>query len=152
MNAPEAPDGENSGEIRWRLHLRSPPANVFRMLATDEGRASFWVQSSAEAGGVVGLCFSNGERWRGRILEVCPPHRFSLEYLEGSRVTFELLADGQGGTELTLSDRGVAAGVREEVAAGWVSVLLALKAAVDFGVDLRNHDPERTWSTGFVDN
>jgi hypothetical protein len=38
------------------------------------------------------------------------------------------------------------------VAAGWVSVLLALKAAVDFGVDLRNHDPERTWSTGFVDN
>ncbi len=33
---------------------------------------------------------------------------------------------------------------RTEVIAGWVSVLMALKAAVDFSVDLRNHDPVRT--------
>jgi hypothetical protein len=31
-----------------------------------------------------------------------------------------------------------------EVIAGWASVLLALKAAVDFGADLRNHDPQRS--------
>jgi hypothetical protein len=36
--------------------------------------------------------------------------------------------------------------------AGWVSVLLALKAAADFGIDLRNHDPARTWNKGYVDN
>lgn len=36
--------------------------------------------------------------------------------------------------------------------AGWVSVLLALKAAVDFSVDLRNHDPGRTWDQGYADN
>jgi hypothetical protein len=35
--------------------------------------------------------------------------------------------------------------------AGWVSVLLALKAAVDFGVDLRNSDPARRWEDGYVD-
>jgi hypothetical protein len=35
--------------------------------------------------------------------------------------------------------------------AGWASVLLALKAAVDFGVDLRHHDPERTWDQGYGD-
>jgi hypothetical protein len=33
-----------------------------------------------------------------------------------------------------------------------VSVLLALKAAVDFSVDLRNHDAGRTWCSGYVDN
>jgi hypothetical protein len=33
-----------------------------------------------------------------------------------------------------------------------VSVLLALKAAADFGVDLRNHDPARTWWQGYCDN
>jgi hypothetical protein len=29
---------------------------------------------------------------------------------------------------------------------------MAMKAAVDFGVDLRNHDPERTWFDGFANN
>ena len=55
--------------IRWRLHLASPPAAVFDLLATDAGRARF-----------------------------------------------------------------------------------ALKAAADFGVDLRNHEAARSWDEGFVDN
>lgn len=38
-----------------------------------------------------------------------------------------------------------------EMALG-VSVLLALKAAADFGVDLRNHDRERTWRKGYAHN
>jgi hypothetical protein len=33
-----------------------------------------------------------------------------------------------------------------------VSVLLALKAAVDFRVVVRNHDPELSWTQGFADN
>ena len=51
-----------------------------------------------------------------------------------------------------LTDAGVPAADRVEVTAGWVSVLMALKAAVDFSVDLRNHDPLRTWDQGFVEN
>jgi hypothetical protein len=31
-------------------------------------------------------------------------------------------------------------------------VLLSLKAAVDFGVDLRTHDNNRHWDLGYVDN
>ena len=34
---------------------------------------------------------------------------------------------------------------------GVVSVLLALKAAADFSVDLRNRDPGRRWEDGYVD-
>lgn len=30
-------------------------------------------------------------------------------------------------------------------------MLLALKAAVDFAIDLRSHDPGRTWEHGYVD-
>jgi hypothetical protein len=29
---------------------------------------------------------------------------------------------------------------------------MALKAAADFGVDLRSHDPDRTWDQAFADN
>jgi hypothetical protein len=38
------------------------------------------------------------------------------------------------------------------VTAGWVSVLMQLKAAVQFHVDLRNHSRERSWEKGYVEN
>lgn len=60
--------------------------------------------------------------------------------------------DGSGGTDLSLHTTGVAAAEHCEVVAGWVSVLIAMKAAIDHGVDLRNHDPARSWATGFLDN
>ena len=47
---------------------------------------------------------------------------------------------------------GVPEADRMEVMAGWVSVLLALKAAADFGVDLRNHDARRTGEQGYAEN
>ena len=55
-------------------------------------------------------------------------------------------------TDLTLTDEGVPQADRTEVIAGWVSVLLALKASVDFDVDLRSHGRKRTWDEGFVEN
>ncbi len=29
---------------------------------------------------------------------------------------------------------------------------MAMKAAVDYDVDLRNHDPSQAWGTGYADN
>jgi uncharacterized protein YndB with AHSA1/START domain len=136
--------------IRWRLHLVAAPEQVYRFLATDEGRACFWAESALERGGVIEFIFPNGQTWAGRILEAAPSRRFSVEYL-GSVATFELAEDGAG-TDLTLTDAGVQPQDRGEVIAGWVSVLLALKAAIDFGVDLRTHDPDRTWDQGFAEN
>jgi hypothetical protein len=51
-----------------------------------------------------------------------------------------------------LRDVGVRAEEWEEVVAGWVSVLMALKAAVDYGIDLRNHDARYCWEEGYVEN
>lgn len=138
--------------IHWRLHLKSPPSAVYQFLATDEGRAKFWAESAVEVDGAIDFAFPNGQRWRGKIVERSRPTRFAVEYFGGSITTFELADDGAGGADLTLTDAGVPAVDRTEVIAGWVSVLLALKTVVDFGVDLRNHDPGRTWDEGFVEN
>ena len=96
--------------------------------------------------------FIDGLSFDGRILENSPPHRFALEYFERSIVTFDLDDDNRGGTDLTVVDYKQSERFRAETFAGWLSVLLALKAAVDFSVDLRSHDRERTWDQGFVDN
>jgi uncharacterized protein YndB with AHSA1/START domain len=142
----------NAEHIRWKLHLKSSPEVVHELLSTDKGRASFWAESAVEQDGVIHFVFPNQAEWKGRILENEPPQRFKVEYYGGSITTFELNPDGAGGTALTLNDQGVPAEDRIEVIAGWVSVLLALKASVDFGIDLRNHDSNRTWDHGYAEN
>jgi uncharacterized protein YndB with AHSA1/START domain len=142
----------SSQPIRLRVHLAASPAAVYSFLATDEGRARFWAESAVEQEGHIVFQFPNGQSWRGQILEADPARVFRLVYFGGSETTFHLADDGTGGTDLTLADRGVPPEDKAEVLAGWTSVLMALKAAVDFGVDLRNHDPSRSWDQGFVDN
>jgi uncharacterized protein YndB with AHSA1/START domain len=142
----------NPGLIRWKLHLNSSPQDVYQLLSTNEGRASFWAESAIEQEGMIHFVFPNQAQWKGKIFENEPPHKFKLEYYGGSITTFELNPDGSDGTDLTLTDQGVPAEDRPEVIAGWVSVLMALKASVDFGIDLRNHDPKRTWDDGYTEN
>jgi uncharacterized protein YndB with AHSA1/START domain len=143
---------DNPDLIRWRLHLRSPVSAVYRALSTDAGRALFWVESAVEHGGVIQFVFPNNAAWAGEIVEATPPRYYAIRYYGDSIAAFTLEEDGRGGTDLTLTDTGVLPEHRAEVTAGWVSVLLALKAAVDFGVDLRLHDPTRHWDHGYVEN
>jgi hypothetical protein len=138
--------------ICWKIHLNASPATVYETLSTTEGRATFWAESAIEEAGMIHFVFPNQIEWKGTILEKDAPSKFKVEYYGGSITTFELHADGAGGTDLTLTDEGVAQEDRPEVIAGWVSVLMALKASVDFGIDLRNHDPSRTWDEGYVEN
>jgi uncharacterized protein YndB with AHSA1/START domain len=138
--------------IYWRLHLKSPTARVYQALSTDAGRAAFWAESANEHEGTIHFIFPGGIEWEGRVLQAVPYSHYAVQYYGNTTTSFTLQDDGQGGTDLTLTDTGVSPQDRTEVIAGWVSVLMALKAAVDFGIDLRAHDPERNWDSGFVEN
>lgn len=137
------------GPIRWRMYLPVSAHRVYEALSTDAGRASFWAESAREADGGIDFLFANGYRCRCRILACQPPHRFSLEYFEGV-AAFEL-QEAPGGCDLLLTHEGVSRAHWNEVHAGWLNVLFPLKAMVAFGVDLRNHDPARTWDQGYAD-
>jgi uncharacterized protein YndB with AHSA1/START domain len=138
--------------IRWRLHLASAPERVYEALATDAGRATFWAESALESDGSIDFVFPNDLTWRGESLARDPACRYSVRYFGGSVTTFTLETDGSGGTDLTLTDQRVPPADILETTSGWVSVLLALKAAVDHDIDLRGHDPARTWDAGYCDN
>jgi uncharacterized protein YndB with AHSA1/START domain len=139
------------GTIRWKLHLSAPPPKVFDALATDAGRAGFWAEAAPEIAGSITFHFVDYPPYTGRVLRCEPPALFAVDYF-GSTTEFTLRSDGAGGTDLTLVASGVEESMRTEMVAGWVSVLMALKAHVDHGVDLRNHDPARTWLQGYADN
>lgn len=138
------------GPIRWRMHIPAPPEKVFAALNTDEGRAAFWAESAVEADGHIEFRFINGYTWRSKVLVRRPPQVFEIDYF-GGPVRFELVPDGQGGTDLLLTHDGIDDEEWNEVHAGWLNVLFPLKAWVTHGVDLRNHDPQRSWDQGYAD-
>jgi uncharacterized protein YndB with AHSA1/START domain len=137
--------------IVWRLHLAASPDRVYQLLTTDDGRASFWAESAVEREGHIEFRFVHGMGGRCRITARRPPTHFAIEYF-GSQVTFDLEPDGTGGTDLTLSTWGFAPEDRDHVLPGWLNVPFPLKAQADFAVDLRNHDPTRTWNQRYVDH
>jgi uncharacterized protein YndB with AHSA1/START domain len=137
--------------ITWRVHLTAPRAAVYELLATSEGRSRFWAESAEELDGLITFIFPDGTQSLGRILQRVPGEVFAVEYF-GSVATFRLSEPAPGETELVLQNDGVSEDERVEVIAGWVSVLMQLKAAAQFDVDLRNHDPARSWRAGYVEN
>lgn len=138
------------GSIHWRMHIPAPPETVFAALDTDEGRAAFWAESAVETDGSIAFRFINGYSWRGKVLERRAPDLWCVDYF-GGPARFELTEDGSGGTELLLTHDGVGHDAWNEVHAGWLNVLFPLKAYVMHGVDLRNHDPVRSWDQGYAD-
>ena len=141
----------DSNTIKWKVHFSSELKKVFEALATDKGRASFWAESAPEINERITFHFMNHPPVIGRILKKTPPVLFTVEYFDAV-AEFSLEPDGAGGTDLTLVSTGVPQSERSEVISGWVSVLMNMKAFVDHGIDLRNHDLTRTWSEGYADN
>lgn len=137
--------------IIWRLYLASPPTAVFDALNTARGRESFWADSAEERDGVISFEIGRYPRYDAQIIKRVRPDLFVLRYFD-TNVTFELQPAGSGGTDLLLRAENVPDDARTEFIAGWVSLLLTMKAAVDHGVDLRNHDLSRTWMDGYADN
>jgi uncharacterized protein YndB with AHSA1/START domain len=138
------------GAIRWRIHIAASLEKVFTVLDSCDGRAAFWAESATEVDGYIDFRFINGDAYRSKVLERRPPRLLCIDYF-GGPARFELTADGKGGTDLLLTHDGVAAEEWSEVHAGWLNVLFPLKAWVAYGVDLRNHDPTRSWQHGYAD-
>jgi uncharacterized protein YndB with AHSA1/START domain len=136
--------------IVWRLALAAAPEEVFALLDTDEGRERHWAGSSHANSNGFELEFSDGLQERVEVIDRQPPHRMTIRYF-GSTTALELSPRQEGGCVLQVTCRCEHPNEWMNFYPGWVSWLLVLKAAADFGVDLRNGSPERTWSQRYVD-
>ncbi|UII78476.1 SRPBCC domain-containing protein [Flagellimonas sp. CMM7] len=137
--------------IVWKIHLKSSPEIVFGFLSTTSGREKFWAEKAPEVNGTIHFSFPNGESYESQILKSNTNIEFQLDYFN-STVKFSLEPSLNNGTDLTLTNEGVAEDEYLEVHSGWISVLMSLKAAVDFQIDLRNHTPNKTWDQKYIDN
>jgi uncharacterized protein YndB with AHSA1/START domain len=138
-----------SPPIVWRLRLAAPPERVFAAWLDPEQHARFWCELSERTALGFRQSFVDGTVGECALVAAVEPTRLELRYF-GTRVEIELAARG-GGTDLTLTCDEVPAHDFLDLHAGWLNVLLPLKAWLDFGVDLRNHDRARTWRERYVD-
>lgn len=136
--------------IVWRLSLASSPEHVFELLDTDAGRERFWAVRSQAVPGGFDLEFPGGVTSRVEVLEREPPSRLAIRYF-GSVSELDLSPGDDGGSLLQVTCACDDPQEWLEFYPGWVSWLLVLKAAADFGVDLRNGSPERAWPQHYVD-
>jgi uncharacterized protein YndB with AHSA1/START domain len=134
----------------WRLSLGSSPERVFELLDTDEGREAFWAQRSRAAPNGFDLAFSDGLEGRVVVVDRELPTRMAIRYF-GCDAEFELTPREDGGCLFQVTCRVDDPAAWLDFYPGWVSWLLALKAAADFDLDLRNRSPERSWSDRYVD-
>jgi GNAT superfamily N-acetyltransferase/uncharacterized protein YndB with AHSA1/START domain len=140
------------GVLRWRVNLPASPPEVFALLATDRGRERFWAErSTTGSDGIVLLEFPGGFTGTLDVVAQVAGERLETRYF-GTATTFGLETREPAGTVLTVTAREVPSHDLVDLAAGWVSVLLNLKAVLASGTDLRNHEAARTWEAGFVDN
>jgi hypothetical protein len=121
------------------------------MLTSQKGRESFWAKSAPEINSEIHFLFPNGEQTVSQILKQVDGKELKILYF-GSTVSFTMEEQENGETILEVNNSGVPENEFAEVNAGWVSVLLNLKSVADYGKDLRNHDPAKTWSQKFADN
>ncbi len=138
-------------QIHWKLHFSSSVDKVYKALTTDEGRSAFWAESAPEIDEHVHFNILNYPTYESKILDRRENEYFKIEYF-GTEVKFTLRESKKGGTILNMFAYVTDIELKEEMTAGWISVLMAMKAFVDFGVDLRNHSEIHSWSQGFVDN
>lgn len=127
--------------MQQKVYCASAAADVYRAVSTVLGRERFWAASAQESGGVISFVLADGRTDECRIEEAVRDRHYRLRYF-GRRLTFTL-EPTESGTDLMLAFDNPAD------APEFVSLLLRLKASVDFGVDLRNHDASR--STSYAD-
>lgn len=137
-------------QIVWKLRLAAAPPRVFAAWLTPADQERFWCErAEVLPDGSFRQHFIDGTVARCIVEHTTADAQIRFRYFD-SQVDIHLERRG-GGTDLTLIASGVAPHEWQDVHAGWLNVLLPFKAWVDFGVDLRNHDPQRTWAQRYAD-
>jgi hypothetical protein len=129
--------------------MASAAEEVYALLATDEGRERHWAHRSRATPEGFTLEFAGGLTEHVDVVESVPPTRMRIRYF-GSDSDL-VLTPSEDGCVLEVTCRCDDLAEWLEFFPGWVSWLLVLKAASDFGVDLRNASPERSWNELYVD-
>jgi uncharacterized protein YndB with AHSA1/START domain len=161
----EQSDSVAAGPYDWSkfeifMYVQSSIDKVYRAWATSSGMESFFIKEAAFIGpgknkkskdefAETGdqyewLWWHNNYRSQGKVLKVQSPKEFSFSF--GSSEVHVNFAETEHGTQIHLVQDKIQINETEKVhthldcRSGWIYFLCNLKAALDFGVDIRQRN------------
>lgn len=144
-----------------KIALAVPPERVFRAW-TDQSDIVNWFLSKAILepikGGRFYMEFLTGQSGDERVLGIRKNIYFCFTFGKDGETVEVTLKKTKTGTDCILHQFGMKKTEKSRVMwhmgcrNGWVFFLTNLKAYLEHGVDLRSHDPKKTYKDGYVNS
>lgn len=144
-----------------KIEIAAPPERVYAAWTTAaEVEAWFSVRCEidARAGGRLFYEWLGGDRLEANVIAARKNRELRIPFGpkgEEVRVVFTKI---RGGTLCTLEQTGMRTSPKQKIEmhlgckTGWVFFLTNLKAYLEHGLDLRSHDPRRSYRTGYLNS
>ncbi|MDX9856548.1 MAG: SRPBCC domain-containing protein [candidate division Zixibacteria bacterium] len=144
-----------------RIEIAAPAQRVFRAW-THAADLSAWfaekAESEPEKGGRLYLEFIGGDKADLRFVQLRKPGLVSFTFGPAVDLVTVRIKSIKNGCICELEQTGMKTGPKDRVhthmgcKTGWVFFLTSLKAYLEHGIDLRSHNPRRTYNQSYVNS
>ena len=144
-----------------RIEIAAPPEKVYRAWTDGDFLAQwFSVRAAVEPkkGGRVYFEWLGGDKLETRVLQARKPSLFRFPFGSHGEEVEVKIRQVPGGSVCELQQTNMKTTPRMKVAmhmgckTGWVFFLTNLKAFLEHGVDLRSHDPQKSYNQNYLNS
>ena len=148
-------------QFTLKIEIAVPPQKVFAAW-TQKRLVTRWfsVEASIEPkkGGRLFFAWLGGDKMEAKVLGIRKPSLFHFPFgRKGEQVAVKI-AKIRGGSLVTLHQFGMKTGARDKVnmhmgcKEGWTFFLTNLKSFLEHGIDLRSHDPGKSYRQSYINS
>ena len=144
-----------------KIEIAAAPERVYRAW-TDASELSAWFSVRAEIeprkGGRLFFEWLGGDRLETNVLAVRQNREIRFPFGSRGEEVRVLLRKVKGGTLCTLEQTGMKTSSKQKIEmhmgckTGWAFFLANLKAYLEHGIDLRSHEPRKSYRTGYLNS
>lgn len=146
-------------QFTQRVLIKAPPLRVFKAW-TDPAEIVRWFTVKAELeprkGGRLYFEWLAGDKFEGKIIRVRKPNLLVFPFGSKGEEVEVKISKVKGGSLVELRQYGMKTSPNDKVSmhlgcqTGWTFFLANLKAWLEHKIDLRGHDPSRSYRQGYI--
>jgi uncharacterized protein YndB with AHSA1/START domain len=148
-------------QFKMKIEIDRPVSVVFEAWTNGDEIAKWFTEEAIiepRRNGRIYMMWLTGETMDDKIISIAKNRLFTIPFGDKrERVTVRFKKDGRGCIcELHQYNMGTSPKDKWEwhkgCAMGWTFFLANLKAYLEHGIDLRNHNPKRSYKKGFINS
>lgn len=146
-------------QFKLRIFIKKPVSAVFKAWTDDKIVSKWFTEKTViepKRNGRVYLEWSTGDKWETKVVSISKNKSFTFPFgSNDERVTVRVKKDGRGCVcEIHQYNMATSPKSKWEMhrscLQGWTFFLANLKAYLEHGIDLRGHDPKKSYKKGYI--